>query len=87
LPHHTKAAADGDGARLRVDVLGDEPDECGLASAVGPGQGRGGALADPERRISDQLPSVRQGVAEVRHIDVTHLIPPQPGQPPAQGST
>ena len=56
-------------------VAGDEPDQRGLARPVRPDQGGHRALTDPERGVVQQYPPVRQRLAQVRHLDVTHLGP------------
>ena len=50
LAHHAEPAGAGDRALLRVEVAGDDPQQRGLAGAVGADEGDLRAVADPERR-------------------------------------
>ena len=63
-------------ARLRRQVTGDQPHQRGLAGAVRPDQRGDRAVADPERHVVEQHPAVRQGVADVRRLDMAHDCPP-----------
>ena len=72
LAHHPEPAGAGDHPGVRDQVAGDDPQQGGLAGAVGADQRDLGALADPERHVVEQHPPVRQLVAHPGDIHVTH---------------
>ena len=72
LAHHAEAAGAGDGAGVRRQVAGDDPQQGGLAGTVGADQRDLGALPHPERDVVEQHPAVRELVAHTRDVHVTH---------------
>jgi len=72
LAHHPEPAGRGDGACLRLDVPGDQPDQRGLARAVRPHQRRRDPLAYPEAHVVEQrrLAALPAGGALVLPIDL-----------------
>ena len=72
LAHHAEPAGAGDRAGVRRQVAGDDPQQRGLAGAVGADQRDLGALADPERHVVEQHPPVRQLVAHSGDVHVSH---------------
>ena len=81
LPHHAEAAGAGDRAGVRREVAGDDPQQRGLAGAVGADQRDLGALADPERDVVEQHPPVRQLVAHSGDVHVSHVRQSPPRRP------
>ena len=73
LPHHAEPAGAGHDAGVRAQVAGDDPQQRGLAGAVGADQRDLGALPDPERDVVEQHPPVRQLVAHPGDVDVSHV--------------
>ena len=61
-----------DRAGLRRQVAGDDPQQGGLAGAVGPDQRGLGALADPEAHVVEQHPAVGELVPDGLHVEITH---------------
>ncbi len=59
LGHHAQAAAHRDRAAVRLDLPGEEPQQCRLARAVRPDEGDDGTVGHPERSVAEQHPSVR----------------------------
>jgi hypothetical protein len=72
LPHHAEPAADGDGSAVRPDLTGEHAEQGRLPGPVGSHEGDDGPLPDPERHITQQRPSVRQVVLQMRGFEVTH---------------
>ena len=72
LAHHAEPAGAGDRTGVRHQVAGDDPQQRGLAGAVGADQRDLGALADPERHVVEQHPAVGQLVAHPGDVHVTH---------------
>ena len=72
LAHHAEPAGPGDGAVVRREVAGDDPQQRGLAGAVGPDQRDLDALADPEGDLVEQPPAVRQVEDDGVEVDVAH---------------
>jgi hypothetical protein len=72
LAHDTEPAAGGHGALLRGEVTGDQPQQRGLARPVRPDQRGDGAFPDTERDIAEQLPAIRQRMADMRGLDMAH---------------
>ena len=70
LAHDAEAAARGDRTRLRLEIPGHQPEQRGLARAVRPDQGGGDPVADAEAHVVEQGPSVRQNMADMRHLDM-----------------
>jgi len=75
LAHDAEPAAGGDRARLRGEITGGQAHQRCLAGAVRPDQRGRDAIANPEGNVVEQCPAVRQGVAEVRYLDMTHDLP------------
>ena len=59
-----------DGALLRRQVAGHQPQQRGLARAVRPDQRGRDPLADAEAHVVEERPPVRQHVADVRYLDM-----------------
>ena len=72
LPHDAEAAGARDRAPVGGDVAGDDPQQRGLAGAVGPDQRDLGPFADPEGDLVQQPPAVRQVEDDGVEVDVAH---------------
>ena len=57
---------------VRREVAGDDPQQRGLAGAVGADQRHLRALADPERHVVEEHPAVRELVPDPCDVDVAH---------------
>ena len=60
------------------EVAGDDPQQRGLAGAVGADQRDLGALPDPEGDVAQQAPAVGQGEADGVDVEVAHEAPVSP---------
>ena len=72
LAHHADRAADADCALGCLDVACQHAQQGGLARAVRADDRGGCPVGDLEGRVVEQLPAIRQHVADVRHLDVSH---------------
>jgi len=70
LAHDAEPAGGGDGAFLRLEIAGHQPEQRCLTRSVRPDQGRRHPLADAEAHVVEQGPPVRQHMADVRHLDM-----------------
>ena len=73
LPHHAQPTGAGHRAGVGSQVAGDDPQQRGLAGAVGTDQRDLGALTHPERDVVEQHPTIGQLVADSGNIDMTHV--------------
>ena len=78
LPHHAQATAAGHGAVGCREVTGQDPQQRGLAGAVGADERDLGALAHPEGDVAQQASPVRQGEAHGVDVEVAHESPVSP---------
>ena len=72
LAHHTQPARARHRPRMGSEITGDDPEQGGLAGAVRPDQRDLRALADAERDVVEQHPTVRELVPDTGDIDMTH---------------
>ena len=73
LPHHAQPAAARHRAAVRVEVPRDDPQQGGLAGAVGADQRHDRPVADPEAHLVQQRPPVGEGEGDLVEVDVSHL--------------
>ena len=72
LPHHAQPAAPGDGAGMRHELAGDDPQQGGLPCTVGADERDLGAVADPERHVVEQHPTIGKLEPDAADLYVTH---------------
>ena len=75
LAHHAQPTRARDRARVGVELAGDDPQQGGLAGAVGSHQRDLGPVADPEGDVVEQHPAVGQLEAHTGDVHVTHEGP------------